>query len=224
MIRRTTAALAVIAMVAAASPVHAQSKKELVNRLLLLQQPGVEQLAKQIAEEPALQLSLGARQALANVPQDKRESVAKSLEAEVKKYLDESIPLVRDRAIRLMPSTIGQELETNFNEAELKQLIDWFESPVIKRFQTLGPQIQRNLGEKLIGETRGQVEPKLRTLQTAMAKHLGLPPPGSPPAGSPGASGNGAAPAGGAGTAGAVAAPSGGAPMPGNRGGEPAKK
>jgi hypothetical protein len=200
MIRRTIAAVAVVAMAVAASPLQAQSKKELVNRLLLLQQPGVEQLARQIAEEPALQLSLGARQALAGVPQDKREAVAKSLEAEVKKYLDESIPLVRDRAIRLMPSTIGQELETNFNEAELKQLIDWFESPVIKRFQTLGPQIQRNLGEKLVGETRGQVEPKLKTLQTAMARHLGLPPPDG------------------------AAAPSGGAPMPGNRGGDPGRK
>jgi hypothetical protein len=200
MIRRTIAAVTVVAMAVAASPLQAQSKKELVNRLLLLQQPGVEQLARQIAEEPALQLSLGARQALAGVPQDKREAVAKSLEAEVKKYLDESIPLVRDRAIRLMPSTIGQELETNFNEAELKQLIDWFESPVIKRFQTLGPQIQRNLGEKLVGETRGQVEPKLKTLQTAMARHLGLPPPEG------------------------AAAPSGGAAMPGNRGGDPGRK
>jgi hypothetical protein len=205
MIRRTIALAAVVAMATAAAPTHAQSKKELVNRLLLLQQPGVEAMAKQIAERPAIQMTLAARQAFGNVPQDKRESVAKAIDAELKKYTDEAVPLLRDRAIKLAPGTIGTELENNFSEAELKQLIDWLESPVIKRFQTLAPQMQNALAEKLVGETRGQVEPKLKTLEAAMSKHLGLPPPGA---------GSGAAspPAGG------------GAPLPGNRGGDPAKK
>ncbi|HMS80402.1 MAG TPA: hypothetical protein PKC20_12880, partial [Burkholderiaceae bacterium] len=62
------------------------------------------------------------------------------------------------------------------------------------------------LAEKLVNETRGPIEAKLKTLETAMARHLGLPPPGAAPAGGTGA------------------APSGGAPMPGNRGADPAKK
>ena len=77
MIRRTIAAAAVVAMATAAAPTFAQSKKELVNRLLLLQQPGVEAMAKQLAERPAIQMTLSARQAFANVPQDKRDAVAK---------------------------------------------------------------------------------------------------------------------------------------------------
>ncbi len=206
MIRRTIAAAAVVAMATAAAPTFAQSKKELVNRLLLLQQPGVEAMAKQLAERPAIQMTLSARQAFANVPQDKRDAVAKSIDAELKKYTDEAVPLLRERAIKLAPSTIGTELETNFNESELKQLIEWLESPVIKRFQTIAPQMQNTLAEKLVNETRGPIEAKLKTLETAMARHLGLPPPGAAPAG-----GNGAA-------------PSGAAPMPGNRGGDPARK
>jgi len=206
MIRRTIAAAAVVAMATAAAPTFAQSKKELVNRLLLLQQPGVEAMAKQLAERPAIQMTLSARQAFANVPQDKRDAVAKSIDAELKKYTDEAVPLLRERAIKLAPSTIGTELETNFNEAELKQLIEWLESPVIKRFQTIAPQMQNTLAEKLVNETRGPIEAKLKTLETAMARHLGLPPPGAAPAGGTGA------------------APSGGAPMPGNRGADPAKK
>ena len=206
MIRRTIAAAAVVAMATAAAPTFAQSKKELVNRLLLLQQPGVEAMAKQLAERPAIQMTLSARQAFANVPQDKRDAVAKSIDAELKKYTDEAVPLLRERAIKLAPSTIGTELETNFNESELKQLIEWLESPVIKRFQTIAPQMQNTLAEKLVNETRGPIEAKLKTLETAMARHLGLPPPGAAPAGGTGA------------------APSGGAPMPGNRGADPAKK
>jgi hypothetical protein len=217
MIRRTIALAAVVALATAAAPGFAQSKKDLVNRLLLLQQPGVEAMAKQLAERPAIQMTLAARQAFGNVPQDKRESVAKAIDAELKKYTDEAVPLLRERAIKLAPSTVGVELEKNFSEAELKQLIEWLESPIIKRFQTLAPQMENALAEKLVAETRGQIEPKLKTLEAAMAKHLGLPPPGAAPAG-------GAAPGGAGGAGAAPIPPAGGAPMPGNRGGDPARK
>jgi hypothetical protein len=208
MIRRTIAVAAVVAMATATAPAFAQTKKDLVNRLLLLQQPGIEAMAKQLAERPAIQMALAARQAFGNVPQDKREAVAKAIDADLKKYTDEAVPLIRDRAIKLAPSTLGTELENNFSEAELKQLIDWLDSPVIKRFQTLAPQMQNTLAEKLVNDTKGQIEPKLKTLEASMSKHLGLPPPGAAPA-----AGAGAGPA-----------PSGGAPLPGNRGAEPPKK
>lgn len=191
-------AAALVALACVASPALAQSKKELINRVLLLQQPGVEALAKNIAEQPAIQLTLSARQAFANVPQDKRESVAKAIDADLKKYTDEAVPLLRERALKLAPQTIGAELETNFSEDELKQLISWLESPVIKRYQQIAPVMQRTLGDKLVNDTRGQIEPKLKTLESAMAKHLGLPPPGSAPAGG--------------------GAPASGAPLPGVRG------
>lgn len=184
-----------------AAPAQAQSKKDLVNKLLLLQQPSVEAMARQIAEQPAVQLAMAARQAFNNVPQDKRESVVKTIDADLKKYTDEAVPLLRERAIKLMPSTLGTELETNFSEAELKQLIEWFESPVIKRFNTLAPQVQRTLSEKLVADTRGQIEPKLKTLEQSMAKALGLPPAETAPA-----SGNADR------------------PMPGVRGGDTPKK
>lgn len=204
---RTRALAAAVLSLALVAPVAAQSKKELVNRILLLQQPGVEALARGIAEQPALRIAQAARLHLQNTPADKREATFKAVDADLKKYVDETVPLVRDRAIKLAPSTLGAELETNFNEAELRQLIDWLESPVIKRFQQLSPQIERTLVERLVNETRGQVEPKLKALEASVSKHLGLPPP---------TSGGASAPAG--------PAPSGAAGLPGNRGGEPPKK
>jgi hypothetical protein len=159
-----------------AAPALAQSKKELINRIVLLQQPGVEAMARGLAEQPAVQLSMQARQLIQNVPADKRDAVVKALDTELKKYADEAVPLLRDRAIKLAPSVMGAELESNFNEDELKQLIAWFESPVIKRFQQLAPGIQRNLSDKLVNETRAQIEPKLSALEAAMAKQLGVTP------------------------------------------------
>jgi hypothetical protein len=193
--RSVAAALLLLSLPAA--PALAQSKKELVNRIVLLQQPGVEAMARGLAEQPAVQLSMQARPLIQNVPAEKRDAVVKALDADLKKYVDEAVPLLRDRAIKLAPSVIGTELESNFNEDELKQLIAWFESPVIKRFQQLAPGIQRNLSDKLVNETRAQIEPKLSALEAAMAKQLGVTP----------------APAGAAGPAPAPAAA-----MPGNRG------
>lgn len=172
-------ACAALALATAATPALAQSKKELVTKLLALQQPGVEQLARTIAERPAAEMTMAARQYMQNVPAEKREGVVKAIDADLKKYADEAIPLLRDKAIALSPSIIGSELEANFNEAELKQLISWFESPVIKRYNQLIPGMQRTLSEKLVEDTRGQIEPKLKTLESSMARNLGLPPPGS---------------------------------------------
>jgi hypothetical protein len=192
--RSMAAALLLLSL--SAAPALAQSKKELVNRIVLLQQPGVEAMARGLAEQPAVQLSMQARQLIQNVPAEKRDAVVKAIDTDLKKYVDESVPLLRDRAVKLAPSVIGTELETNFNEDELKQLITWFESPVIKRFQQLAPGMQRTLSEKLVNETRAQIEPKLSALEAAMAKQLGVTP--ASPAGAPGS-----APA---------------AAMPGNRG------
>lgn len=198
-------AVACVALSLSAAPALAQSnKKELVSRVLLLQQPAIEQMAKVIAERPAIQLAMSARQFIANVPADKREAVVKAIDAEIKKYTDEAVPLLRESAIKLMPGTLGNELETNFSADELKQLISWFESPVVKRYQQMVPGIERTMAEKLVADTRERIEPKLKTLEASMGKHLGVP---------PGGAGQGAAP-----TAAPPAAPAATPGMPGNRG------
>lgn len=198
-------AAACVALSLSAAPALAQTKKELVNRVLLLQQPAIEQMAKVIAERPAIQLAMSARQFIANVPADKREGVVKAIDADLKKYTDEAVPLLRESAIKIMPTTLGAELETNFSADELKQLISWFESPVVKRYQQMIPGIERTMAEKLVADTRDRIEPKLKTLEAAMGKQLGVPPAGA---------GQGAAPA----AAPAPAAPAASPGMPGNRG------
>ena len=60
---------------------------------------------------------------------------------------------------------------------ELKQLVGWLESPVVRRYQQLTPEIQKGLSEKLVAETRSLVEPKLQALDRSVTGRLGLPPP-----------------------------------------------
>ncbi len=103
------------------------AKKELVQKILLLQQPEIENVAA---------ASVAARRAEAmqrQVPPEKREAMREqAIEAEVKKYVEESYPLVRERAVRLAPSTLGAALEEKFSEDELKQLLAWLDWPLTK--------------------------------------------------------------------------------------------
>lgn len=186
--------LIVTALLTGAAMAHAQTtpatpaspaKKELVQKLMTLQQPGIEGLARNLVEQPAGAMIQAAARALQQVPADKRDAVGKSIEADIKKYVEETNPIVRERAVKLAPSTIGAAMEEKFTEDELKQLVAWLESPVNKKYAQLSPEIQKNFTEKLVAEARPTVEPKLQALETKVRASLGVPaaaPAGSAPA------------------------------------------
>ena len=169
---------------AQAQTAAAGNKKELTARLLLLVQPAVEGMAQQLARQPALQIQQGAGAALQRIPAERREAVARDIEADLRKYVDEAGPVVRERALKLAPSTIGPLLEDRFTEDELRQIIALLESPVNRKFQSLAPQMQRSLGEKLVADTRPIIEPKLRALEQKVSGRL-APPSAAAPASAP---------------------------------------
>ena len=176
--------LLIIALLALATGAQAEStaaKKELVAKVLLLQQPGIEQAGQALAERPAAQLMQQAGLALqTKVAPEKREEIAKEIQADVKKYADEAVPLVRDRAVKLAPSTIGTMLEEKFSEDELKQLIAIIESPVNRKFSQMSGEMQKVLVDKLVIEMQGTIDPKVKTLEQSIAKRLGLPTTAAP--------------------------------------------
>lgn len=168
----------VLALALAVGAVHAQStpaKKELVTRILAIQQGAIEQTAQSLVERPAVQLQQQAMLALqTRVPPDKRDAAAKQVQQDLKQYVDEVGPQVRAQAVKLGPSTIGTLLEEKFTEDELKQLIAIMESPVNRKFTQMGPDFQKALGEKLVAQTQNLVQPKVKALEQNVAKHLGL--------------------------------------------------
>ena len=191
-----------LALLASATLAHAQSasapasapvsaaKKELVQKVLLLQQPAIENMARNLVEQPAGQMMQAAGRALQQqVPAEKRESVGKGIESEVKKYVDESYPAVRERAVKIAPTTIGAVLEEKFTDDELKQLIAWLESSVNKKYLQLGPEMQNGFMQKLVAEARPLLDPKLQVLETKVRTALGVP-AGSPASAAPAAAGS----------------------------------
>lgn len=163
--------LAAVAVQAQPSP----AKKDLVARILKLQQPGIEAMARSLVEQPAAELLNNAAGALeGRVAKDKQEAVAKEIKGDVQKYLDDAVPVVQSRAIKLAPTTIGALLEEKLTEDELKQVVSIMESPVYAKYQRMGEDMQKVLVEKLLAETRATIEPKVRTLEQTVAKRLGV--------------------------------------------------
>ena len=168
--------LSALVVPALAQTSSSPSKKELVAKILKLQQQGIEAVARQLVEQPAAQLMQRAGIAIQrNVAADKREAVGKEIQNDARQYVDETLPLVRERAVKLAPSTVGAVLEEKMTDDELKQVIAILESPANRKFQSLAQDMYRSLAEKLVADARPQVEPKVRALEQAMSRRLGLP-------------------------------------------------
>ena len=155
----------------AAAPVSA-AKQALVQKALQLQQPGIEGIGNALANQTAQQVLQVAGQALNRVPAESRQAVGTELQADVRKFFEEISPMLRASAVKLAPSTIGTALEENLSEDELKVLIAWLESPVNRKYAQLAGEAQQALGQKLVADTRTQIEPKLKLLEQAMGARL----------------------------------------------------
>ena len=113
---------------AAAAAPSSPAKKELIGRILKVQQPGIEAMARNMAELPAAE--------------------------------------IMERASAVLPSRVAAD--------ELRQLLTIMESPTWNKFQQLGGEMQRKLQEKLILDTRSDIEPKIKALEASVGRRLGI--------------------------------------------------
>lgn len=163
----------------------AQSKKELVDKILAAQQGGIENVGRALAGQLSQRVLQSAAQVMPRVPADKREAVGRDIQADIKKFHDEIEPLLRERAIKLAPTAVAAMYEERFTEDELKQALAWLESPTSKKFAQIDRDAGNALAEKVVADTRAVVEGKMQTLETTVGKRLGLPPPAAPASSAP---------------------------------------
>lgn len=157
----------------AQGPAASTAKKELVQKVLQLQQSGFEGLAASLAGQSVAQLGQQAGAFLQNrVAPEQRDALTKEIQTEFAKFGDEVVPLLRERVLKLAPTTIGPVMEEKFSEDELKQIIAALESPGFRKYMQLTPELQRTLGQKLVAETQATVEPKLKALEQLIGKKL----------------------------------------------------
>ncbi|ALV06343.1 hypothetical protein DES44_1808 [Roseateles depolymerans] len=150
------------------------AKKELIGKVLKLQQPAIEQLTVSVLSRPVNDLAQKLMPAIRNLPEAKRESTAKSIDATLRKFMDDNGPALVEKGKSVQASTIGVTLDEKFTEDELKQLVAWLESPVSKKFAEVAPELQAAYTKRLIDDNGKSLDEKFNTLQTNIAKQLGL--------------------------------------------------
>lgn len=188
MLKKTFLSLSLLAAFAAqaqttGAPASSPAKKELVARILKVQQPSIEALARGLVERPAIEIMNSGMQVIAaRVPKDKQEATAKDVQSDAQKFVDETAPIVQKRAVAIAPTTIGAVLEEKFTEDELKQIAAALENPALVKYQATIPAMQQALGEKLVTDTRPQVEPKVHALEDQVGKRVGVAPQSAAPA------------------------------------------
>lgn len=163
MIKKLALASALVCTLVAPA-VHAQSaaKKELINKLLTLQQPAFDAAARSITEQQPMQMAQAAQKVIMqNVPEDKRMAAAQAVDAELKKYVESAAPIIQASSNKLAAATMTPALDEKFTEEELRKLIAALESPELKKFQTLLPEMTDKLLDKIIADARPGVDPAL---------------------------------------------------------------
>lgn len=150
------------------------AKKDLIGRILKLQQPAIEQLTIGVLSRPVNDLAQKVVPALRNLPEAKREPTAKQIDAELRKFMEDNAQPLVDKGWKSAPSTMGVALDEKFTEDELKQLVAWLESPVSKKFAEVAPDLQQAYTKKLIDDNGKQLDEKFTALQQSVAKQLGV--------------------------------------------------
>lgn len=161
-----------ISLALAAASAQAQTKQELSQRILTAQNASIENIGRAIAAQTSQQVLEAAGAALQQVAADKQEAVGKAMQADVKKFYDDIEPMLKSSAVKLAPGTIGAMLEEKFSEDELKQIATWMESPTSRKYQQLTGDLQEGLTQKLVTDSRGTVEGKLKLLEEGLRKRL----------------------------------------------------
>ena len=147
------------------------AKQELVQRVLQLWQ--VDALAQSMLQDPVTDAVGQARAVIqGRLPSDKRDAAMREVTAEAKKFLEENGPVVRASAQKLIPTTVAPMLAEKFTEEELRQIITILESPVKKKFESMVPEMQKALGEKVAAESRPTIDPKLDDFRQRISARL----------------------------------------------------
>lgn len=170
---------------AASAPAISPAKLALINKLVQIQQPGIENVAKGVVQQMLGQLAQGVGQALQQQPAEKREALAKAIQGDISKFAEEAVALLKDRGQKMSGPTWTPLLDERFTEDELKQVLAWLENPVSRKYQQAALEMGNGLGPKMFNDVKATLEPKYRALEASIAKQLGITPRPPAPASAP---------------------------------------
>ena len=161
--------------------VHAQTadpKLEWAIKAVALQQgPELDRLVSQLAESSSQDIvqSWGVK-LRSDVPKDKVEQTAQSLNNELKRYNDDVTKIIGSKVNKASADSLIPVYMARFSLDELKQLVAFFESPAVKKYQSAAPELGTIFVNQLIMETRADVSARAKQFDDSAAKIVGAAP------------------------------------------------
>ena len=176
-----------IASLALSITVNAQApdpKLEWASKAVALQQgPELDRLIGQLADSATQDILQNWGPKLqSDVPPAKMEQAKEGLNTELKKYFDDVSKTINNKVGKVSASSLIPAYMDRFSLDELKQLVAFFESPAIKKYQMAAPELGSLFVKQLIEETRADVTERTRQFDVAAAKVIGTGPASRVPA------------------------------------------
>lgn len=174
----TSLAMSALALSGAAQAQTADPKLEWATKAVALQQgPELERLVSQLAESSSQDIvqSWGVK-LRTDVPKEKVEQTAQSLNAELKKYNDDVTKIISGKVNKASTDSLVPVYMARFSLDELKQLVAFFESPAVKKYQAAAPELGNVFVNQLIMETRSDVNARAKQFDDAATKIVGTTP------------------------------------------------
>ena len=160
---------------------HAQTadpKLEWATKAVALQQgPELQRLVSQLAESSSQDIvqSWGVK-LRTDVPKEKVEQTAQSLNAELKKYNDDVSKIISSKVRKAGADSLVPVYITRFSLDDLKQLVAFFESLAIKKYQAAAPELGNIFVSQLVMETRADVNARAKQFDEVASRIVGAPP------------------------------------------------
>lgn len=174
----TSLAFSVLALSGAAVAQTVDPKLEWATKAVAVQQgPELERLVNQLAESSSQGIVQSWGDKLrSDVPKDKLEQTTQSLNAELKKYNDDAVKIISGKVNKASTDSLIPVYMARFSLDELKQLVAFFESPAVKKYQSAAPELGNIFVNQLVMETRVDVNARAKQFDEAAAKIVGSTP------------------------------------------------
>lgn len=171
----TALAVAGLALTATAQAQTADSKLEWATRAIALQQgPELDRLIGQLAESSSQDVVQSWGTTLrANVPEAQLEKAAESLNVELKKYNDDVSKIIKTKVNKVSADSLIPAYMERFSIDELKQLVAFFDSSTVKKYQAATPALGNIFVNQLILETRSEVAARAKQFDESATKIVG---------------------------------------------------
>ena len=182
-----SAAFASLAFSTASLAQSADPKLDWASRVVALQQgPELQRLVGQLADSATQEiLQNWAPKLQSNVPRARQEQAREQLNAALKAYYDDVSKIINGRVIQVSSGALIPAYMERFSLDELKQIATFFESPVIKKYQSAAPELANVFVKELVDATRNDVTARVREFDDVATKIIGTTsPPGAAPSAS----------------------------------------